>query len=227
MVVALRDERPVSEVLIDQSHWPVLVVTPPPSVTDEALQQNFDDFQGILRERPGPYACVVDLRVSRGLTPKQRRMITDSITDVEAVQDRSPCMGFAMVFSSRALQRILTAIFWVRRPSYPIKVFVRIDDAFEWARERVPKQRPMPVANAALPDQTAGPWAVVAGTFAEASQAEQCSSLMRRQGLEPRVRAAEGGHEVSAQGYASRTDAMMARERLRGIGIDATLTRKK
>ena len=126
--------------VIDASGWPVVVVDGPPgSVSNEVLADFIERWSRMLLERGESYAAVIDLREGRGnITPLQRRQITDSIS---GGRHHSLCLGFAMVFDSVVLRSILTAILWVKRPPYDIKVFNELEEAKTWARAQVKAHR--------------------------------------------------------------------------------------
>ena len=77
---------------------------------------------------------VIDLRRNAGITPTQRKMLTDDMAAPEHAAVQARCVGVAMVFDSAFLRGILTAIFWVRKPPYPTQVFRTVAEAKTWAK---------------------------------------------------------------------------------------------
>jgi hypothetical protein len=102
-------------------------------IEDAAMLAHLDWFDGMRKARAAPFAIVLDLRRSSGLTPRQRKMITDRMNHTDAV---APCVANALVFESAVLRGVLTALFWIRRPAYPCEVFRTLDDAIGWANAR-------------------------------------------------------------------------------------------
>lgn len=114
---------------VDAAEWPVLRVTPPHQITDDEMQAFLAWYRELVLRRREPFALVLDLRRTSGMTPRQRQMITDGMGGEESIY----CRGTAMVFSSAVLRGILTAIFWIRKPRYPTRVFATVEDAGAFA----------------------------------------------------------------------------------------------
>jgi len=121
---------------LDVAQWPVLVVIPPARlVTDAELDSFMQAFAHVVDQRKQPYAVVVDLRESSGLTPRQRQAISNSMADTDArVLAGYPNCGGALVFSSALLRGMLTAILWIKKPKHETRVFANIAEAVAWAR---------------------------------------------------------------------------------------------
>jgi hypothetical protein len=127
-----------TDIEIDESQWPVLIVTPPPTVTDGQMREYLERHRLVESERAEDYVLVLDLRFTGRLTPGQREMLTDGMkTDASETW----CRGLAMIFESRMLRGVLSMIFWVRKPPYPSKVFATPAEAFPWAKETLSAYR--------------------------------------------------------------------------------------
>jgi hypothetical protein len=83
---------------------------------------------------------VLDVRKTVGLSPVQRKMITSGVEGDEE-RLKKYCHGMALVFDSPALKRLLTAIFWVKRPVVPMKVFTDTESALDWAKSQVKDEK--------------------------------------------------------------------------------------
>ena len=118
----------------DLSQWPLVLVRPPVTVTDAQMRAYLDRFDAEVIRREEPYGVVLDLRKTKAITPKQRAMLTESM---ERHDSAALCQGTAMVFDSRLLKAILSAIFWVRRPAYPTRVFTDVDEGCLWVQGRL------------------------------------------------------------------------------------------
>ena len=119
---------------MDWTQWPVLVVTPPERrVTDAELLEFLDTHCTLFDMLEGPSACVLDLRECAAMPPAQRKMLTERMIEAKEFQEGTTCG--AMVFTSRLLRAMLTAIFWMYKPQYPTRVFNDLDDATEWAMQ--------------------------------------------------------------------------------------------
>lgn len=119
--------------------WPVVIYTAPQTIEDEGFQRVLDAMAAI-RALEQPYAMILDLRFNKGITPVQRRMITSSMQEREQQSVRL-LRGLALIFKSRLMTSLLTAIFWVRKPPYEVRVFSELAPALAWARERVDGRR--------------------------------------------------------------------------------------
>lgn len=120
-----------TRIVTDLSHWPVLLVTAPPRISDEEMARYIEESRRRRMERREPHVMVLDVRRTERLPPTQRKMLTDNMS---AAGDADPCLGMAMVFDSPLLKGVLTAIFWVRKPKYPTRVFTSLPEALAWAR---------------------------------------------------------------------------------------------
>lgn len=118
---------PVRAAMIDPR---VMVVTTPPSLSDDEMRAFLRWHREWMATRREPYTLVLDLRRTERLSPGQREMITNGMDRSEQI-----CLGTAMVFTSVVLRGVLTAIFWIRKPRYPTRVFGSLEEAERWARE--------------------------------------------------------------------------------------------
>jgi len=119
---------------LEDHDWPVVVVRPLRQVSDGELDQFLLDFRHMVSRRRERYGLVLDLRFSKDMSAAQRRRMGDEIKDGEA---NALCAGTAMVFTSRAMELLLTAIYWIARPEQPMKVFSDFDQAYAWASDQV------------------------------------------------------------------------------------------
>lgn len=117
---------------VDYGRWPIVEVTPPETVRDDELMSFLDGFDREVRSRQGGYMTVLDLRICKQITPRQRQVMTDHM---QSREKDGTCLGCAMVFESRLLRGILTAMYWVHRPKYPTRVFTKVDEALAWAEQ--------------------------------------------------------------------------------------------
>ena len=127
---------------MDESQWPVLIVTPPRTVSDEQMAEFLGRHRALERQRAQDYVIVLDLRNTGKLTPGQRELLTEGMAGDES---ETWLRGLAMVFESRVLRGVLSMIFWVRKPPYPTRVFATPMEALPWARETLDhfrRQRP-------------------------------------------------------------------------------------
>jgi len=126
-------------IAVDVSRPSLLIVTPPSgTVTDEALESFILQFDAHICAGRRPYAVVVDLRQSHGLSPAQRQRLTRSMQAHEGHAAAGfPNCGVALVFSSALLRGMLTAMLWMYKPRHESRVFSDLAEAEAWAQSRV------------------------------------------------------------------------------------------
>jgi hypothetical protein len=120
---------------MDIRAWPLIVYTAPATVNDEEMRAVMEASHAVFVSG-ARFAFVLDVSQLRGITPAQRRMITEGMARHED-EGREFCAGFAMVFSSMIVRGVLTAIHWVRKPPYPQVVFGARDEARAWAEAQL------------------------------------------------------------------------------------------
>lgn len=116
----------------DYQAWPIVLVTPPAEVEDQEFVDFLDAFEAECDSRSGRCVLVLNLCECKQLTLAQRKVMTERMSRGSAV-DR--IRGTVMVFESKILRGILTAIFWAHKPLYPTKVFSELGEAMRWAGE--------------------------------------------------------------------------------------------
>lgn len=123
---------------LDLSRWPILITTAPArAVTDGELNEFCETFEAVLRMRSGHYVSVLDLRVSAGLTPKQRQMLARRMNETHSGIAAGRLAGTAMVFTSALMRSLLTAMFWLRKSNHPTAVFANPDEALAWGHRQL------------------------------------------------------------------------------------------
>ena len=122
----------MAQIDLSFEHWPVVITTTPSVPVDDAeLTAYIDHWASGIAARKGPYVGVIDLSNSAGLAPHQRKTIVGSMND-DAHGILPRCRGTALVFQSAVLRGMLTAMLWVRPPTYPVKIFGSREQALAW-----------------------------------------------------------------------------------------------
>lgn len=117
---------------VDFEHWPVVVSTAPHGAARDAdLTDYLRRYAEELDRRSGRYVAVVDLRAGGALSARQRRLLVEAMATEEV---GAQCVGIALVFQSRVMRGMLSAILWMREPVYPTRVFANVADAVDWGR---------------------------------------------------------------------------------------------
>lgn len=199
----------------DESSWPILQVTPPATVTDGMLAAYLDWYRTV-DERRGPHAIVMDLRGSQGITTEQRRMM---LSRMEERGGRTSCLGLAMVFESKVLRAILTAMFWVRSPPYPTRVFADRESAFGWCRGLLSP-------GAGRPEPSVG-WLVQGTARVQPDAAQRCVDRMAQLGqparVEEKVALGRVMHVPVVGPFSDRDSAVRVKDRLAATGLDCSI----
>ena len=122
------------DVKTDVTEWPLVVLTTPETVVDENLAGFLADFHDFIIYKNERFSLILDVSQTSGMTPKQRKIQSDSMNKQEVSQHLA-CV--AMVFKSKMLSRVLTAIMWLKKSEYPVKVFSSVEDAKDWVRTQM------------------------------------------------------------------------------------------
>lgn len=117
---------------IDETHWPVVVVTMPRhSMSDDELRKYLDRLTHYCT-RGQPFVLVVDVRAAATLAPMQRRILADQL-DLHAEEYPNIRRGVAIVLSSAVHRGIVKVFAWLTRKPLRIEPFGSIELAMAWA----------------------------------------------------------------------------------------------
>jgi hypothetical protein len=118
---------------VDDSQWPIVVVTLPRTPLDDEgfedhCKQTFRYF-----ERGQSFAWVIDVRNAAQLSASQRRIIAEKTDECRARHPKVACASAVIV--SSAIQRGVTkAILWLLKQPIPTEVFSTPEQGVRWAR---------------------------------------------------------------------------------------------
>jgi hypothetical protein len=129
----------MAKIVVDGSAWPLVRVTLPPKASNEEVQAYLDELR-TYRERREFWAVVVDSTASWGFNAKQRRMQADYIASGIELS-RYYLKALAFVAGSQLQRGMLTAIFWLKPPQSPHRVFSSVWEAEAWARKMLEPTR--------------------------------------------------------------------------------------
>ena len=116
----------------DLSNWPVIVMQPPShAMADADFQAYLDWMEKHITTRRVPYAVVNDARGAPPPSASQRKMVAAQMERLAPFTSEY-CKGASFVFESAMMRGIMTAIFWITKPSYPVNVFGNVGSAVEW-----------------------------------------------------------------------------------------------
>jgi hypothetical protein len=120
---------------LDDSLWPMLVLTLPPSPKDEEVAAYLKHL-GTYRQRREPYALLVDTTHSLSFSARQRKMQSDHVRDGLPIT-RIYLKGIAYVAESTFKRGVITAIHWLVKPPAPHEVFSTKAEAAAWLEARL------------------------------------------------------------------------------------------
>jgi hypothetical protein len=122
---------------IDTSRWPLLIINAARRVqTEDEFRADMDFIGRLYRERPGPYAMVIDTR--RGTQPPAHiRRVMSEYREKYALHVRRYCRGHAFVIDSGLMRGVMTAMYWLRKPDAEVRVCRELDEALGWASNQL------------------------------------------------------------------------------------------
>ena len=139
---------PAPRTHFDESRWPVVIVTPPPTPLDEAgLEAHCKQAFGYF-ERGQSFAWVFDVRKAAQLTASQRRIIAEA-TDASRMRHPDLSCAAAVILSSAVQRGVVKAINWMTRQPVPTEVFATVEQGVAWASAYLATASAMPTRRAA------------------------------------------------------------------------------
>lgn len=105
----------------DLSQWPLVIVRADHSPTSVAHLEAFIASQREMLARREPYIEIADAVGASPIGAVERRLLADFLKDSEA-DAQELCAGLGILTSSSIVRGAVTAILWIKRPGYPIKV---------------------------------------------------------------------------------------------------------
>jgi hypothetical protein len=111
---------------------PIVTVTPPSELTDEAVASILQGLDGCLA-RGAPYVLIFDLSHSGIPNAVQRATLAAHIRKNKSRSERW-VWAMAMVAPSPIVRGMLTAIFWLEPLPVTHQVFATLSEARSWAR---------------------------------------------------------------------------------------------
>ncbi|GEM_PF-3521462 len=126
----------------DDSRWPIVRVTTPDYILDDAAFLTYLDALSSYHERGELFGFLFDVRSSPPMPAKQRRLIAERIeVDVARFGKRCPC---ALVVSNALQKGVAKVVMWLLHEPHPVSIFTSIPAAEEWLTShwRAPSKRP-------------------------------------------------------------------------------------
>ncbi len=134
----------------DLSRWPLVLVTfPDAQASDDDVRQFIDDQRAMLH-RKQLHGVVTDARHARVISPHQRRMMADWLTEAERL-NRQYTVAMAVVSDSALVRGAMTAVTWMKEPPVPMKPFATLREGSEYVLEALRRRGVAADASLALP----------------------------------------------------------------------------
>jgi hypothetical protein len=134
---------------LDDSTWPLVVVTFNDSMSNDDVGGYFERLRSYLKRRER-FAVVLDARRVRMVDAVRRKMHGDFLASIDG-PDRFVAAA-ALVVEEEVQRGLLTAIFWIHKPKFPIERFEGLGEAMLWARDRI-REREETARRSGFPSQ--------------------------------------------------------------------------
>lgn len=118
-----------SGIELDRSRFPLVVMRAGASYTQGDWNQLMKGMFDLIKT--SPFGLINDTRGSQMPDALQRRSIADMYTAHEA-EVRRNFLASGIVGSSNIVNRVITALNWLKPPPHPVKVFYTLDAAEQW-----------------------------------------------------------------------------------------------
>lgn len=105
----------------------------PRTASDDELRGMLDAIERLVFSLRSPYGWLVELGGVLSAPASQRRLVAEHEERTKE-HDRTFNAGSALLARSAITSGIITAVFWLSKPSYPTKVFSDLREAERWAR---------------------------------------------------------------------------------------------
>jgi hypothetical protein len=125
----------LSSIRVEDSRWPLVVVTFDGAPSEEEFSRYLEEMLGLL-SRQERHAYVVDAR--RGtLLPRELRQRQGEWLRENKDEIRRHCLGTAVVINSGVLRFVLTTIYLIQAPVTPTVNFPTLEEATAWAEKQL------------------------------------------------------------------------------------------
>jgi len=121
---------------IDESHAPVYELTFPAETTDAELEAFCAVREEWARRAQYRVAWVVNLAGIMRATAGQRKLFSEHLKRFEP-HDVAFNQGSALLVPNAFVRGIVTAVFWLKAPSFPHACFATLQEARHWAERQL------------------------------------------------------------------------------------------
>lgn len=134
--VGLQDIQNISHPWLDKRHAPLLLANYPPRIVDRELVSFMDVQVALVTALGSPYAWVIDAGPLVTMTAVQRKIVADYEKRLERI-DGEFLFASAIVARSALVRGAVTAVYWLKPPVYPYKIFAGTPEAIVWAKNQL------------------------------------------------------------------------------------------
>jgi hypothetical protein len=119
--------------------WPLVVVRLPAAMNDPRVVEQFTRQFNRVYARGERFAAMIDCSsVSKFPGAVERKMLTDWLSDERRVaQERQTTLGSALVLTSGTMRAVVSAMYWIKRPTTPQVWKGTSAEAIDWCCERL------------------------------------------------------------------------------------------
>lgn len=118
------------QVQIDDSGWPIVVVTTPQHVMEAREHTEYLDCLSSYHARGQMFGFIFDVRQSPPPPAEQRRQLAERIDhDAKLYRRKAPC---ALVVATGIQIGVVKVIQWLMREPHPVQVFTSVEAAKQW-----------------------------------------------------------------------------------------------
>jgi hypothetical protein len=132
---ALLRSRSVSSVDINESGFPLVVVSFSRGVEDDDFARYLQSLERIYRRRE-KFALVLDATYGAGASARQRKLQADWL-EANSMMIRTLNVATAFVVPSAVSRGVLTAILWIQPLPCPYALFETTPEALRWCGEKL------------------------------------------------------------------------------------------
>ena len=119
--------------------WPLVIVRLPAAMNDPQVVQQLTRQFDRAYARGERFAAVIDCSgVAKFPGAVERKMLTDWLSDEQrAARERQTSVGSALVLTSGTMRAVVSAMYWIKRPTTPQVWKGTSAEAIDWCCERL------------------------------------------------------------------------------------------
>ena len=126
-------------VVVEDKHWPLVVVVFDGTPTPEAFAGFLAKMESLLR-RGQRHAYLLDGRRGSMLGTTELRLLTDWLKRLKT-ELKTQSAGTALVVDSAAVRFVLSAVYLVQPPVAPTESFQTVGEAYAWLTQRMREEK--------------------------------------------------------------------------------------